>query len=64
MANEYENKSINSKFFVCSASVRRISCDAEPSLRNAPIVSFSKQASRIARAVFPVYFLECTNNKT
>lgn len=48
----------------CSASVRRTSVEAEPSLRNRPSVSFSRHMSRMALAVFPVSFRECTNTST
>ena len=48
----------------CSASVRRTSVEAEPSLRNRPSVSFSRHMSRMALAVFPVSFRECTTTST
>lgn len=48
----------------CSASVRRTSVEAEPSLRNRPRVSFSRHMSRMALAVFPVSFREWTNTST
>lgn len=38
--------------------------DAEPSRRKRPSVSFSRHMSLMARAVFPVSFLECTNTST
>lgn len=38
--------------------------EAEPSLRNRPSVSFSRHMSRMALAVFPVSFRECTNTST
>ncbi|NXG67060.1 CIAO1 protein, partial [Hemiprocne comata] len=42
----------------CSASVLSTSVEAEPSLRKRPRVSFSRHMSLMARAVFPVSFLE------
>ncbi|NXF41444.1 CIAO1 protein, partial [Nyctibius bracteatus] len=42
----------------CSASVLRTSVEAEPSRKKRPRVSFSRHMSLIARAVFPVSFLE------
>lgn len=42
----------------CSASVLRTSVEAEPSRRKRPRVSFSRHMSLMARAVFPVSFLE------
>ncbi|NXA56698.1 CIAO1 protein, partial [Nothocercus julius] len=42
----------------CSASVLRTSVEAEPSRKNSPRVSFSRHMSLMARAVFPVSFLE------
>ncbi|NXT29704.1 CIAO1 protein, partial [Syrrhaptes paradoxus] len=42
----------------CSASVRSTSVEAEPSRRKSPRVSFSRHMSLMARAVFPVSFLE------
>lgn len=48
----------------CSASVLRTSVEAEPSRKKRPRVSFSRHMSLMARAVFPVSFLECTNTNT
>ncbi|KAF1610111.1 UNVERIFIED_CONTAM: putative cytosolic iron-sulfur protein assembly protein CIAO1, partial [Eudyptes pachyrhynchus] len=42
----------------CSASVLRTSVEAEPSRKKRPRVSFSRHMSLMARAVFPVSFLE------
>lgn len=63
---QLQKKIIGSKFLfvfflftlTCSASFRRTSVDADPSLRNDPSVSFSRHMSRIALAVFPVSFRE------
>ena len=42
----------------------RTSVLAESSLRNRPSVSRSRHMSLMARAVFPVSFLECTKTST
>ncbi len=49
---------------VCSPSVRRTSVLAEPSLRNMPIVSFSRHRSLIALAVLAVSLREWTKMST
>ena len=61
IAKPYGNKSCNSLFFVVSASVVKISRDAESSRKKSTNVSFISAVSRIAFAVFPHSFLECTN---
>lgn len=66
----YEKKTTDSAIVgkklkeTCDASLRRISVLALPSRINALKVSFSRQASRIAFAVFAVSFLECTKIRT
>lgn len=48
----------------CSASVRRISVEADPSFKNCPRESCSRHMSLMALAVLPVSFREWTNTRT